>query len=370
MASFLGHLKIYEKLREKLDKAPIGFPEGPEGEEKKILRILFSEEEADFAQDLPFVSFTINDISGKVDKTEEEIKETLGEMAEKGTVLRDERDGEMIYRLLPVVVGWMELPFASGPGEDERQEELAPLWKKYWTSAWLDELGDRDTSVMRALPEKDSISSETRILPFEDAAKLVEEREDIAVVHCACRTKTRITGDGCKHTLKNCLAFGSIARSAVEHGIGEEISSDKALQILKEANQEGLVHTVENHSGKLNILCNCCECCCMLFQSIHETDNPNTITGSSYYAKVDTEDCIACGICVVRCPMKAVTVKKNKEPAEVDEEQCLGCGVCQPTCPVDAIELELREDVSRPSEYFEYINSLLDDRGKDFSSLQ
>ncbi len=366
----MGHLKIYEKLQEKLDKAPVGFPESPEGEEKEILRILFSEEEADLAQDLPFVSFTIEDVSKRMDKSEEKIENTLDEMSEKGTVLKDEREEGTVYRLLPVVVGWMEIPFASGPEEDSRQEELAPLWKKYWINVWLDELGDRDTSVMRALPEKDSISSETQILPYEDAVKLVKAREDIAAVHCACRVKTRLTGSGCEHSLENCLTFGPLARAAVKQGFGEKISSEEALKILKEANQEGLVHTIENHQGKLEILCNCCECCCMLFQSIHKADNPDTIAKSSYQAEVDTEECIACGICALRCPMNAITVKKNKEPAEIDNEKCIGCGVCHPTCPTDAIQLELREDAEEPPEYVEYVKSLLEDRGKDMSDLQ
>lgn len=366
----MSHLEIYKQLREKMDQAPIGFPEGIDDEELKILQILFSDDEAELAQDLPFISFTLDDILEKVDMDKSTLRDKLETMVVKKTVLKDEKDGETIYRLLPVVIGWFELPFASGPAEDGRQEELAPLWEDYLSNAWLDELGDRETATMRSLPEKGAISKNTQVLPYEDAAKLVKARDDIAVVHCACRVKARINDEGCEHSLENCLAFGSLAHAAVKYGIGKSISSEEALEILKEANQEGLVHTVENHSGRLNILCNCCECCCISFKAIHEAGHEDAVAKSSYYANVDEEECIACSICAVRCPVNAVTVKKDKEPAKVNEEDCIGCGVCHPTCPVDAIELELREDASKPLGYFEYIEALLEERGKDLTSLE
>ncbi len=366
----MSHLEIYEELREKLDKAPLGLPEGENREELEILEILFSEDEAELAPDLPFFTFRVEDVVDKVDMDKSELKDKLGTMVEKKTVLRDEKDGETVYRLLPAVIGWFELPFSAGPGGDERQEELAPLWKEYFSDTWLDELGDRENAAMRALPEKDSISTGAQVLSHEDAAKLVKARDDVALVQCACRTKARITGDGCEHSLDNCLTFGSLARAAVDTGIGKEITSERALEILEEANQEGLVHTTENHKGRLNILCNCCECCCISFKAIHEAGHEGAIAKSSYFANVDEEECIACGICSLRCPVNAVTVRKNKEPAQVDEEKCIGCGVCYPTCPVDAIELELREDPSDPLGYSEYIEALLEERGKDMSSLE
>lgn len=365
----MNHKKIYEKLRAKLDKAPVGVPEGLEGEEKEILKILFSEEEAEFAQNLPFSTFTVDDLSEKTDLDEDSISTTLNEMAEKGTVLKNEKNGKTVYRLLPVVIGWFETPFWPGLGEDSRQEKLAPLWDEYWVDEWLDELGDRETSVNRTLPEKDAISSKAEIMPYEDVVNLVKGREDIVVAHCPCRIMAKLSGGGCRHTLENCLHFGSMARYMDEQDFGRKISEEEALEILKEANQEGLVHTVENHSGRLNVICNCCDDCCMFFRSIKEAGNPNALAKSNYHAEVDLEDCIACSICAVRCPMNAVSVKKDKEPSEIDEERCIGCGACHPTCPVDAINLVKGEEPVSPPKYKEYLQALLEERGKDLSSL-
>ena len=366
----MHHLEIYEKLRAKLDKAPVGVPRSLNGEEKEILRILFNEEEAEFALKLPLVSFTLEDLSKKIGKDMASLRVTLDRMAEKGTILKDERDGKTVYRLLPIVVGWLETPFWPGPGKDKRQEKLAPLWDKYWTDVWLDEIGDRNTPIMRVLPEKDAISHTAQIMPYEDAEKLVKDRGDyIAVAYCPCRLIARLSGKGCKHTLENCLHFGSMARYMVKYGLGRRITVEETLQILKKANREGLVHTVENHAGRVNVICNCCDDCCMWFRSIYEAKHPNALARSNYYAEVDKEKCVACGICMLRCPMHAITVKRKKEPAEVDKNRCIGCGVCVPTCPVEAIHLERRDETVEPLKYQDYTVNLLKDRGKDINSL-
>lgn len=366
----MNHKKIYEKLRSKMDRAPVGVPRSLEEKEIEILERLFSEEEAEFAQELPFLSFTLDDISERIDRDKDSIRKMLGKMAERGTVFKVRREGETVYRLLPVIIGWFETPFWPGPGEDDRQGELAPLWDDYCSDEWLDELGDRETPIQRTLPEEGAISPRAEIIPYEDVAKLVEKREDIAVAHCPCRIMARLSGDGCRHSLENCLHFGSMARYMENHGLGRRISQEEAMEIIKGANREGLVHTMENAAGRLSVICNCCDDCCIFFRSIKEAENPNALARSNYRAEVDSEECIACGICALRCPMNAIAVKRDGEPAEVDGDRCIGCGVCHPTCPMEAISLERREEVTEPPGYREYVMALLEERGKDFSSLR
>ena len=356
-------------LRAKLNKMPIGVPKGLNGEEKEILRILFSKEEAEFALKLPLMPSKLEDISAKMGMDEEAVKTALDRMARKGVVFKEEKQNETFYRLLPSIVGWAETPFWAGPGKDDRQEKLASLWHKYRTTAFLDEVGDRDTSIVRTLPEKEAISPETQVMPYEDAVKLVKDREYHAVAHCPCRIIARLEGEGCKHSLENCLHFGSMGQYMVKQGLGRRISADEALKILKKANREGLVHAIENHSGRLNVLCNCCEDCCIWFQSIYKAKHPNTLAKSNYFAEVDPEKCIACGICTIRCPMHAIAVKRNKESAKVKKNRCIGCGVCHPTCAGDAIRLVKRDKTTEPLEYQDYVMNLLKDRDKDVTSL-
>ncbi len=55
-------------------------------------------------------------------------------------------------------------------------------------------------------------------------------------------------------------------------------------------------------------------------------------------AQIDQDACIACGICRdERCPMDAI-VEEDGE-FRVLKNRCIGCGVCIITCPSKAITL-------------------------------
>ncbi len=55
-------------------------------------------------------------------------------------------------------------------------------------------------------------------------------------------------------------------------------------------------------------------------------------------AKVNTEECTGCGICVDECPATAIEMKTEK--AKVDEAECTDCGTCVDACPNSAITVE------------------------------
>lgn len=51
---------------------------------------------------------------------------------------------------------------------------------------------------------------------------------------------------------------------------------------------------------------------------------------------IDQGDCEGCGLCMLRCPNKAI-YKNEKGLAQIDEDICLNCGYCALQCPVRAI---------------------------------
>lgn len=57
-------------------------------------------------------------------------------------------------------------------------------------------------------------------------------------------------------------------------------------------------------------------------------------------AIVKKNKCVACGVCVSKCPKDAISVFKGIT-AVVDTEKCIGCNLCQKACPANAISANI-----------------------------
>lgn len=343
--------KLYEKLAKHLDQGVIGSPKSPALLE--IIKILFPIDQAEIAVKLPMQNRTLSELKELFPKKTEALEDILNSMAKRGTVYTSQRPGqERKYRLLPSVVGWAETPF--WPGKDtEHTRKLAPLWLKYREEAFGEELTRGDMPVMRVVPVSRTLQDSREVLPFDALKPKIEAASYRAVAYCPCRMMKRSVGEGCEYTLENCLHFGSMGRYMVEHAMAREITAEETLKILKEANQEGLVHIIDNVEGHMSTICNCCGCCCV-FLDTKKKMGLQTISTSSYLAQVDGDLCAACGTCEDRCPMGAITVS-DEDVAEVNEDVCIGCGVCTPTCDTEAVDLKLRGEVKRPPEISEFL---------------
>jgi electron transport complex protein RnfB len=347
----------YTALIQHLDEMPVGAPMSDELME--ILRILYTPEEAELAAKLPFMNATLQEISEMTDMSPEELETMLESMASKGTVFKRVKGGEAKYRLLPTVVGFSETPF--WPGKDnETVRKLAPLWNRYFKSAFGEEVGDREIPLLRVAPVQEEISSESQVLPFETVRNLVEEVDYRAVAYCPCRQIRAYAGEGCEHERENCFHFGSMGRYIVEQGMGRELTLEETLKKLEEAHEDGLVFSTDNYQGKVSTICCCCGCCCAFIQTRKEMGYINALAPSSYVPRVDEELCIGCGNCEERCPVDAIKLDEE-EVSRVDETQCLGCGVCIPTCSGEALTLERRKDAKALLQLQEFISAQLQD---------
>ncbi len=67
------------------------------------------------------------------------------------------------------------------------------------------------------------------------------------------------------------------------------------------------------------------------------------LTLSAVTAKVETEICAACLICVRACPYGVPRINADGV-SQIDEALCHGCGICAAECPAKAIELSWYED--------------------------
>ena len=105
-----------------------------------------------------------------------------------------------------------------------------------------------------------------------------------------------------------CIAVGDMADYVVETNKGGRyITYDEVMEILKRAEDNGFVHQITNIDGenKIFAICNCNVNVCYALRTSQLFNTPN-MSRSAYVARVETQDCVACGRCVEYCPAGAV----------------------------------------------------------------
>jgi electron transport complex protein RnfB len=345
---------VYLALAKHLDEMPMGAPMSDELME--ILHIIYTPEEAELAVKLPFAESTLEELSGMTGMPVEDLEPMLDAMASKGTVFKLMMGGEMKYRLLPTIVGITETPFWAGK-ETEMTRKLAPLWFKYAQGPFGKMLGDRELSLVRAIPVREEVDSSSQVYPLETVKEIVRDLDFYSVAYCPCRQINTSQGEGCEHELENCFHFGTIGRYIVEQGMGRELTLEETFKKMEEAHEQGLVFTSDNYQGgEVHTICSCCGCSCVFMRIRRDFGYQNTIAQSMYVPHVDEELCLGCGTCEERCPVEAIKLN-DEEIAQVDESQCLGCGVCIPTCSGEALTLERREDAKGIPTFVEYVEA-------------
>jgi ferredoxin len=326
----------YERLRQILDKHLAGAP--PSKTFDRILRILFTPEEAKVALALIFAPRAVEDIAARAGVSVEEARRLCESMANKGIVFSREKDGSMGYALLPTIPGLFEFPFMKGGGE-AMHEALAKLWQQYHREGLGDSFAGSATPLTRVVPVEQAIDTRVEVLPFEVISQMLERNETFALAQCACRVSVR----GCDRPTDVCLVFDKTGRYLIDRGLAREISKEEALEVVRRAEEAGLVHTTNNSRDRLNLICNCCPCCCTILRGLTELENPNAFAVSRWRSEVDADLCTGCGICEEqRCPVGAIKVVDLV--AEVDPQRCIGCGLCVTACDPGALSLVPREE--------------------------
>ncbi|MGB7980524.1 MAG: 4Fe-4S dicluster domain-containing protein [Candidatus Nanopelagicales bacterium] len=372
----MGHLLenpdlAYQRLQQRLDRMPTGAPDSAVFQ--AILRLLFTEEEAQIAALMPTIC-SLPVLARRTGRSVEELDPIVDSMAGKGLVLDLEHGGARQVALAPVVIGFFEFTFMR-VREDAPMEQLAELFHEYMYAdeAFAHAVFAGSTQIGRSLVREESLPEDPQVevLDWELATHIVAEADTIAVSQCPCRTHATLIGQGCGKPTRTCLTFGGAARALVRSGIAEEVSNAEGLEILTMAKAAGLAQTADNVKHGISYMCNCCGCCCGMMQSIRRHGITGAIVSSNWVAEIDLDKCRGCKKCYRRCPADAITVVDNEGQglrpywAIVDPEKCLGCGVCYEVCRWGAHSMVPREArVFTPENTFDRMVTMAIERGK------
>jgi Pyruvate/2-oxoacid:ferredoxin oxidoreductase delta subunit len=300
----------------------------------------------------------------------QKIEQLATSLAKKGLIFNQpSSSGVMIYRLLPLMlVGVMEYKFMVELTGSQEEKELAVLFEKLLEELRDEIQGNFDTisplfskapAVDRTVPtrqmedgkpikiipvDKALDAAEEFVLPSQTVEEIVNKFDDIAVGYCFCRQRRSLLGNNCSTDAPtlNCFTFGKSARHTVAQGFAKPVSKEKALEIMKEAQQAGLIHKAfhpgSRETSPETSICNCCKDCCDTLNLWRNGTLP--LINSTYHLSViDTESCTGCGTCVEWCPTDAIMLNEDGL-AQRDENACFGCGVCSRFCPEEAISLK------------------------------
>jgi NAD-dependent dihydropyrimidine dehydrogenase PreA subunit len=354
----MGHINhaSYQKLQKRLDSFAQGAPESETL--YRILEILFSPTEAELVSKMPIKAFVPKRAAKIWKKTEKETLQILNALADKGLLLDIEDKRKQKFILAPTMAGFFEFSIMRTDGKFNRKL-LSELFYQYLNTEeeFVSQLFGLKVPIARTLIHEDMIEKKDRseVLDYEKASNVIETATCITVGTCYCRHKMEHMGKACDMPQDVCLTFNNPAKSLAKHGVAREINKNEAREILDKCVKLGLVQIGDNIQNSVGWICNCCGCCCEALLGYKKTGYKYNLD-SNFLAVNDHNKCSGCGICSVKCPVDAITMKEKngKKYADINLDRCIGCGVCKRFCPTNSITMKRKEELNyTPIDSFE-----------------
>ncbi len=333
---------VYVRLREFMDTLPAGFPETPTGVEIKILKKLFTPEQAELTMKLAKEPEEVSVIADRTNMDISVLAPTLEEMAQKGLIYRLRENDKVLYQAFQFVVGVYEFQV------NNLDKEFCELFEEYLPYLGMSFLPLK-TKQMRVIPVESALSTKSTTATYNKIRELVLRQDNICLTECICSKEQELLGNECHKPKETCIGFGDFAQYYLDNKIGRKIETDVAFAFLDRAEEIGLVLQPTN-TQEITAVCCCCTCCCPTLRFAKMSEKPADLVLSHYESTIDPELCVACSECIDRCPMDAI--REGEDISEVIEGRCIGCGLCVSTCPEGAISLLEKQNIEAPQKDF------------------
>ncbi len=334
---------VYNRLAKVLDTLPNGFPSTESGVEIRLLKKIFTPEDADLFCDLRLTFETVEQIAERTGRSLDGLEERLTGMQERGELFGLDLGGIKFFRMLPWVFGIYEFQL------QRMDRELAEMSEEYM-SVYGKQFFENKPQLMQVVPIEREIPNKQEALHYEQVSNIIKNARSFMANECICKKEQGLLDNPCDKPLEVCMAFAPITGVFEDTPTGRVISREEAYALLNKAEEAGLVHLTWNIENGHFFICNCCGCCCGVLRSINELGlSASDVINSYYYAEIDPDECTACGTCMdERCQVRAI--EEDGEAYRVIRERCIGCGLCVSTCPSEAVKLvrKSEEEIESP----------------------
>ncbi len=338
------YLKIYEKI----ERGPLGAPKAG-GEVSQaflaFLKLVYTPDQAQVVQQLevPYRFKKIPEIAQAAGRDEAAVKSALDALAGKCAIIGI--NDMYCLPMIPMLLNNHQF-YARLQPEDL---EAAKLYQQFFIKEGFYkyyESSEKGTPTMRVIPVRRSLEPSQKILDTEEAHKIIQSANHLALVPCPCRTRTEKLGiRECKdkYPIGFCIMTNASALVFEKAGLGKRVTPEQAAKYFDEMQDLGLVGITENYQDKNHdVICLCCDCCCSQVRGRTRWENPLAVAPANFVPEAN-EDCILCGDCEERCFFSAITLDEKLGRAVADPNKCLGCGVCAIGCPQSALRLKRLE---------------------------
>ena len=260
----------------------------------------------------------VGEVAKRCKESEAFVQEQLDKLVAAGIVRSRKVDGVDCYYYPIWVPGIME-GILSNREQCDRYPDLGYCFEEY-TRRRIDMVapvfnsGKTGMFFMRVMPVMSAIENNSRTASYDEISTLIENATAISVGPCSCRRARRLMGEGCGHLEEDmCMYLNDNAITYSKSGAHRLISKEEAYEVLRRAEDNGLVHEINQTPGfeESTAICNCCGCSCFALRVAEMFRAKNAIR-SNFTAKVDKEKCVACGQCVENCQTNAIKLgQKN-----------------------------------------------------------